>query len=73
MAGYTPSYLLAATLPLTIVAIPAIGISCAVTYTNDTPGITMTAASIAQAFDLTEALQLLHGGEGRTYRAGDII
>jgi uncharacterized protein (TIGR02569 family) len=41
---------------------------------NTTPlHITTASAEIAQAFDIVGALHLLPGGEGRTYRAGDII
>jgi uncharacterized protein (TIGR02569 family) len=43
------------------------------TFRNHSPDISTVSALIAQAFDSVGALHLLPGGEGRTYRAGNVI
>lgn len=43
------------------------------TVNHHSPDISTVSAIIAQAFDSVGALQLLPGGEGRTYRAGNVI
>jgi len=43
------------------------------TFNNHSPNISMVSADIAQAFDSVGTLHLLPDGEGRTYRAGNVI
>jgi uncharacterized protein (TIGR02569 family) len=43
------------------------------TFNNLSPNISTVSALIAQAFDSAGALHVLPGGEGRTYRAGNVI
>jgi hypothetical protein len=43
------------------------------TSNSHSPEISTLSTDIAQAFDIAGALHVLPGGEGRTYRAGNII
>jgi hypothetical protein len=43
------------------------------TCNNRSPDISTVSADIGQAFDNVDTLYLLPGGEGRTYRAGNVI